>query len=300
MTGRWSAAVRQIAADTGRRARRQDLMLIAAGLTFYAGIAVVPLLLVGLYGAGLVLDPERVVALVERLSQFAPDASGARQIVRAIGDRGPRLGVPSLIASLVTASTYGEGLLRAVDTLEGEQRQTRTLMGRLRVLPYLGVFPLVTLIGLAAVAVLPDRLGTGTSGRVLGAYLTFWVVWVSATALLMVLYRLFAARAPRWAAITWGSLATGSFLAGMSLGWVVMLRFGITIGQAYGGSEELGRVVLVAIYLLFVQVTVLVGYLLVTAIDRWLAGGGATGAAARTTPVTAPDGRAPGGADGGA
>ena len=299
MTGRWSAAVREIAADTGRRARRQDLMLIAAGLTFYAGIAVVPLLLVGLYGAGIVLDPERVVALVERLSQFAPDTSGARQIVRAIGDSGPRLGVPSLIASLVTASTYGEGLLRAVDTLEGEQRPTRTLMGRLRVLPYLGVFPLVTLLGLMAVAVLPDRLGGGTSGQVLGAYLTFWVVWLSATALLMVLYRLFAARALRWAAITWGSLATGSFLAGMSLGWVVMLRFGITIGQAYGGSEELGRVVLVAIYLLFVQVTVLVGYLLVTAIDRRLAAGRATGAADRTTPVTGPGGRARSEADGG-
>jgi len=272
MIGRWLAAAREIAVDTGRRARRQDLMLIAAGLTFYAGIAVIPLLLLGLYGAGLVLDPERVVALVDRLSRFAPATSGAPQIVRALGDSGARLGIPALIASLVTASTYGEGLLRAVDTLEGEQRPTRSLMGRLRVLPYVGVFPLVTLLGLVAVATLPDRLGGGTTGQVLGAYLTFWVVWLSATALLMVLYRLFAARTLRWAAITWGSLATGSFLSGMSLGWVLVLRFGITVGEAYGGSELLGRIVLVAIYLLFVQVAVLVGYLLVSAIDQWLAG----------------------------
>lgn len=270
MIGRWIAAARTVAADTGQRARRQDLMLIAAGLTFYAGIAVIPLLLLGLYGAGLVLDPNRVAALVDRISQFAPATSGAPQIVRALGDSGPRLGISSLIASLVTASTYGEGLLRAVDTLEGEQRPTRTLMGRLRALPYLGVFPLVTLIGLIAVAVLPDRLGGGATGRLLGVYLTFWVGWLSAAALLMVLYRLFAARALRWAAIAWGSLTAGSFLAGMSLGWVLVLRFGITIGQAYGGSEQLGRIVLVAVYLLFVQVAVLVGYLLVLSIDRWM------------------------------
>lgn len=280
MRNRWFAVVRAIAAETRRRARRQDLMLIAAGLTFYAGIAVIPLLLLGLYGAGLVLDPERVVALVGRLSQYAPAAAGAPEIVRALGDAGPRLSIPSLIASLVTASTYGEGLLRAVDTLEGGQRPSRSLLGRLRVLPYMGVFPLITVVGLAAVAVLPGRLGAGTTGQVLGAYLTFWVGWLSATALLMVLYRLFAARALRWSAIAWGSLAAGSFLAGMTLGWVLVLRFDITIGQAYGGSELLGRLVLVAIYLLFVQVAVLVGYVLVVVIDRWMDAGHSTTAAA--------------------
>lgn len=280
MRNRWFAVVRAIAAETRRRARGQDLMLIAAGLTFYAGIAVIPLLLLGLYGAGLVLDPERVVALVDRLSQYAPAAAGAPEIVRALGDAGPRLSIPSLIASLVTASTYGEGLLRAVDTLEGGQRPSRSLLGRLRVLPYMGVFPLITVVGLAAVAVLPGRLGAGTTGQVLGAYLTFWVGWLSATALLMVLYRLFAARALRWSAIAWGSLAAGSFLAGMTLGWVLVLRFDITIGQAYGGSELLGRLVLVAIYLLFVQVAVLVGYVLVVVIDRWMDAG-------RSTPATA-------------
>ena len=241
-------------------------MLIAAGLTFYAGIAIVPLLLLGLYGAGLVLDPERVMTLVDRLAQYAP-AAGAARFLRALGDAGPNLGPPALLASVVTASTYGEGLLRAVDTLEGAQRPQRTLMGRLRVLPYLGVFPVVTLLGLIAVLVLPDRLGEGVSGRALGIYLTFWVGWLSATALLMVLYRLFAARTLRWAAIAWGSLAAGSFLTGMSLGWVLVLRFGLTIGRAFGGSELIGHIVLFTVYLLFVQVVLLLGYLLARSIN---------------------------------
>ncbi|HEX6256448.1 MAG TPA: YhjD/YihY/BrkB family envelope integrity protein [Euzebyales bacterium] len=256
--------------DTLRRARGHDLMLLAAGLTLYAGIAIVPLLLLGLYGAGLVAGPDRVATLVRDLAAFAPSDMGARQIVRTLADAGPRLGIGSLIASLLAATTYGEGMLRAVDALEGAQRTNRTLLGRVRVLPYVGVFPLVTVAGLLTVAALPDMLGGGTTGQVLGVYLTFWIGWLSATVLLIVLYRLFASRSLRWSATVWGSLATGSFLAGMSLGWILVLRYGIAVGRAFGGSMDVGRVVLFTIYLLLVQVTVLVGYLLVLSIDAHL------------------------------
>lgn len=266
----WMVTVRAITRDTRRRAAGQDLMLVAAGLTLYAGIAIVPLLLLGLYGAGVVIDPDRVATLVRDLAAFAPPTMGAREIVRSLADAGPTLGVGSLVASVLAASTYGEGMLRAVDVLEGAQRGNRTLAGRVRVLPYVGVFPLVTVAGLLTVAALPDMLGGGTIGQVLGVYLTFWIGWLSAAALLLVLYRLFSARRVRWAATIWGSLAAGSFLAGMSLGWLVVLRFGVTVGRAFGGSDDVGRVVLFTVYLLLVQVAVLVGYLLVLAIDDHL------------------------------
>lgn len=270
VAARWASTVRSIARETRRRAAGHDLMLVAAGLTLYADIAIVPLLLLGLYGAGLVAGPDRVATLVRDLAAFAPSTMGVRQIVRSLADAGPTLAVGSLIASLLAATTYGEGMLRAVDALEGEQRGNRTLAGRIRVLPYVGVFPLVTVAGLLTVAALPDMLGGGTTGQVLGVYLTFWIGWLSATALLVVLYRLFSLRRLRWAATVWGALATGSFLAGMSLGWVLVLRYGVAVGEAFGGSDDVGRVVLFTVYLLLVQVTVLVGYLLVLAIDAHL------------------------------
>lgn len=267
---------RDVARDTYARAKGHDLALLAAGLAFYAGIAIIPLLLFGLYGAGLVLGDDQVMTRVDRVADFAPSNLGVPALVRALGDMGPRLGIPSLIASLIAATTYGEGMLRAVDALEDRRRAGRTLAGRLRVLPYIGVFPMVTVAGLVTVAALPDVLGGGRSGQVLGVYLTFWIGWLSAAVLLVVLYRLFSGRSIRWAATVWGALATGSFLAGMSLGWVLVLRYGIAVGQAFGGSTELGRIVLFAVYLLFVQVAVLVGHLLVLSIDDHLA------AAART------------------
>jgi hypothetical protein len=60
---------------------------------------------------------------------------------------------------------------------------------------------------------------------------------------------------------------TGSFLAGMSLGWVVVLDAGVAVGRAYGGSEELGAAVLFAVYLFLVQLTCLTGYAWALALD---------------------------------
>jgi hypothetical protein len=57
----------------------------------------------------------------------------------------------------------------------------------------------------------------------------------------------------------------------MSLGWVLVLRYGVAVGRAFGGSDDVGRVVLFTVYLLLVQVTVLVGYLLVLSVDAHLA-----------------------------
>lgn len=270
MLARWFDTARAIVRATRQRVAGQDLMLVAAGLTLYAGIAIVPLLLLGLYGAGLVIDRDRVATLVRDLAAYAPPTMGVRRIIRSLAEAGPSLGLSSLIASVLAATTYGEGMLRAVDALEGQQRGNRTLAGRIRVLPYVGVFPLVTVAGLLTVAALPDMLGGGTIGQVLGVYLTFWIGWLSATALLIVLYRLFSVRRLRWAATVWGALATGSFLAGMSLGWVLVLRYGVAVGRAFGGSEDVGRVVLFTVYLLLVQVAVLVGYLLVMSIHAHL------------------------------
>lgn len=270
MARRWFGVVRSIAADTWRRAQGHDLMLIAAGLALYAGIAIVPLLLLGLYAAGLVVGTQEAVDLVRRVSELAPPTMGVRQTVRTLGAIGPNLAIPSLIASIIAATTYGEGMLRAVDAIEGARRANRTVAGRLRALPYVGVFPFVTAAGLLTVATLPDLVGGGTTGQVLGVYLTFWTGWLAATVLLIVLYRLFSARPLRWAATVWGSLATGSFLVGMSLGWVVVLRYGIAVGRAFGGSEDVGRVVLFAIYLLLVQTVVLVGHLLIVSINAYL------------------------------
>jgi hypothetical protein len=48
----------------------------------------------------------------------------------------------------------------------------------------------------------------------------------------------------------------------MSLTWLFLLRFGVDVGIAFGGSDLLGTLVVAAVYLYLVQVVLLSGYVL--------------------------------------
>lgn len=134
------------------------------------------------------------------------------------------------------------------------------MRGRVQAIALLATLPLLVLGALMAVAVLPGMMGRGSGWSVLGVYVTFWLAWVGGAFLLAVTYRAFSPVSLGTPAWLWSSVGTGSFLAGMSLGWVLVLEVGVEVGQAYGGSEQLGAAVLFAIYLFLVQITCLVGY----------------------------------------
>ena len=48
----------------------------------------------------------------------------------------------------------------------------------------------------------------------------------------------------------------------MSLTWPFLLRFGVDVGIAFGGSDLLGTLVVAAVFLYLVQVVLLAGYVL--------------------------------------
>ena len=106
-------AAREVVPEVVRQIRRRDLVFYAAGLTFYAGIAVVPLLLVAWFVTSLVLGDAVVRTLTTALAAYAPTSLGLRDGVRSLGEVGPRLGIASLVAALVPATSYGDGLVRA-------------------------------------------------------------------------------------------------------------------------------------------------------------------------------------------
>lgn len=252
-----------------RSLRGHDLVLFAAGLTFYAAIAVVPLLLIAVYLAGLALGEETVSRLGNDLAEYAPENLGLAAALRSLADVGPRLGFPALLAALIPATTYGDGLARTFDGLaDRAEGRARSLRGRLRSLLLLAALPPVVMVGMLAVTVLPDLLGFGTGARLLGVYATFWLGWISSSGLLAVIYRAFTPAGLSARALFWGTASTGSFLTGMSLGWVLFLDFDVAIGQAYGGSTAIATAVLAAVYLFGVQIVLLVGYVATLRLDE--------------------------------
>jgi membrane protein len=254
--------VREVAADVVRHVRRHDLVFYAAGLTFYAAIAVVPLLLVAWFVTSLVLGDDLVRTLTLALAEYAPTSLGLQEGVRSLGEVGPRLGVASFAAALVPATSYGDGLVRALDRVAERDRRAKGLRGRLLGLVFVAALPPVAMAELGAVAVLPDALGFTGRFNLVSVAVAFVVGWLSASLLVGVLYRAFSPRPIRARPLALGATVTGSFLSGMSLTWLFLLRFGVDVGIAFGGSDLLGTLVVAAVFLYLVQVVLLGGYVL--------------------------------------
>lgn len=262
-SGRGATGVRALAADVARSTRGHDLALYAAGVTFYAAIGFVPLLLLAVYLAGLIAGDGMVRSLADGLAALLPPGLGARSAARFLSESGTRLGALPALGALVPASLYGEGLVRAFDRLsQAGEPGRRSLRGRLGSLLLVAVSPVLLLLGLTATRGITSALGRGLGPRLLGIYLAFLVGWLTISVLLVISYRAIAPDAPCLRALLWGAFATGSFVSGMCLGFVLFLSLGLDLGAAYGGSTGLatGAVALGWVYVL--HAVVLVGYVL--------------------------------------
>ena len=221
-----AAGVRGLVRDVVGATRGHDLALYAAGVTFYATVGVVPLLL---------------------LSLFLAEAGTTMSPLAALG-------------ALVPASLWGEGIVRAFDRLSESTGRRRSLRGRLGSLVVVAASPVLLLAGLSAARGLTSALGDGIGARLLGVYLAFVVGWLSISPVLVFAYRALSPERPGTRALLWGGFGTGSFLSGTCLGFVLFLSLGIDLGGAYGGSLGLATAAACVGWLFVLHVMVLVGY----------------------------------------
>ena len=89
----------------------------AAGLTFYATVALVPLLLVALWLASLVLGGPDVRSLGHDLGDIVGTRHGLDDAVRRLTVAGSQAQIPALITAVLISTLYGEGLTRALARL---------------------------------------------------------------------------------------------------------------------------------------------------------------------------------------
>jgi len=259
--------VRALVADVVRSTRGHDLALYAAGVTFYATVGLVPLLLLALFLAGQVAGEETVRALADRVANLLPDALGAQQAGRFLAAAGTGMSPLTALAALIPASVYGEGLSRAFDRLSRTTSKRRSLRGRIGAVGVVGISPALLLGGLAATKLLTERLGDDGSDRVLGVYFAFLLGWLAISPVLALAYRGLAPERPGTRALLWGAAGTGSFLAGTCLGFVLFLSLDINLGAVYGGAAVLATAVACVGWLWVLHIIVLVGYVATLCID---------------------------------
>lgn len=260
-TQRSRRGLRVLAVDVRRGVRGHDLALYAAGVTFYAVIGALPLLLLAVYLAGQVVGEQNVRNLAAALADRLPENLGAKDAALAVAAAGSRLRPAAAVAAFVPASLYGEGLVRAFDRLSVRgDRGRRTLRGRLGSLVIVAVSPLLLLAGVAATNTITEALGDGLGPRLLGIYLAFLVGWLSIGLLLAFAYRWLAPERPGARALAWGALGTASVVSGTFLGWVLFLGIDVPLEEAYGGSVPAAAAAISFLWLFVLHVIVLVGY----------------------------------------
>ena len=211
----WKEVLKRVFAEIGN----DHVLLVAAGVTFYAILALFPALaaLVSVYG--LFADPATIADHVAALEGVLPGGA-----VELIGDQLASLTAGSdaghgltfvigLLASLWSANGGMKSIFEALN-IAYEETETRgfvrlTLVSLAFTLGGL-LFVIVAIGGVVAIPALIESLALGSLIETLLNWLRWPVMLAVIVGFIAILYRYGPSRAPaRWRWITWGSVTAG-------------------------------------------------------------------------------------------
>jgi membrane protein len=258
----WFAILRRVKAEV----KEDNVTLLAAGVAFYAMLAIFPAIIAVVTVYGMVADPNQVETQVGEFARSLP--SGADELlteqlqnVTQAGRQSLSIGLAvSLLAVLWSASSGVQGLVKSLNLVydERESRGFLKLRG-LSLLLTLGAI-VVAVVALALITVFPaviDDLGLGQAGE-LAASIARWVVLALLVLVaLAVVYRLAPDRAsPRWRWVSWGAVVALVvwLLGSVGFSWYVD-NFG-KYNQTYGA---LAAVIVLLLWLFLSAFAVLLG-----------------------------------------
>jgi membrane protein len=253
-------AIRDLLAAPFRPLQGRDLALHAAAVTFYAGIAVVPVALLAIWLTGLAVGADRVRRLTAHTIAALPDAIGVPKALSALIEAGLHLTPLLALASLLPATLYGEGLRRAFVSLRDPGEALVGWRGRLLWLPLLAAAPALLLAMFLALPLTSGLWIRGGWYAVGGVVLSFLAAWLVLTPVVIWVYRYVAPGRPEWLATVLVGSFTAANLSGFLHGFVLFCSLPLRLGAPFGGFTEIGGMVAAGLWLYLFHVIVLAGY----------------------------------------
>jgi membrane protein len=229
------------------RARRDDTLLFAASLAFYATVSIVPLVMLILSVVSLLLGDQRVHSLAEEVGRMAPKNLGADRLLLRVSTVATRTSIVAFVTGLWPATSYGSGLVRAFDELSPKpDRRAPGLRGRgLALVLLLPFFVVGALIGSYAGS---QALGSSTFGRVAGAAIALVTGFVGAAGGIALIYWIFPPERLSLHQIVVATATTAGAITFLSLVLTLYVALGANFEQHYATSG-LAAFVLVAVWL---------------------------------------------------
>ncbi len=265
---------KDIALHVWRKFNRDRILLISAGVTFYAILAIFPAIaaLVSIYG--LVSDPKAINQHVSDLRGVLPDGAIdliAGQVKRLAAKGGGALGVTAMLSLLVSLWSANGGVKSMFDALNiaYEEPERRGILGlNLQSLAFTGgslLFVILALTGIVVVPVVLQFLGVA-QGAWYVALLRWPALLVVVVLSLAVMYRFGPSRnRPKWRWLSWGSVVAALLwlLASSLFSWYVG-HFG-SYNRTYG---SLGAAIGFMTWIWISTIVVLLGAELNAEIER--------------------------------
>ena len=256
----------QVVRRAFKESSADNVPILAAGVAFFAFLAIFPAMIAAITLYGIFADPETVAAQVRDLSAALPEQAQpilADQLQSVASASGGALGiglVVSLLAAVWSASSGTGNLLKAINIAYDEDESRGFLKVRgLALALTLGaiVFLLLTLALVAVVPVVLNVLPLGPVGTILAQVLR-WVLLVAlVVAALAITYRVAPDRdQPRFSWVTTGSLvATVLWIIGSIAFSLYVNNFG-SYNKTYGA---IAGVVVLMLWLYLTSYIVLLG-----------------------------------------
>jgi membrane protein len=256
----WLGRAKRGLAAPFRPLRGRDVSLHAAAVTFYAGIAVVPVALLAIWITGLVAGADRARRLTGHTIDALPSAIGAPRALHALIEAGLALTPGLALASLLPATLYGEGLRRAFVSIRDPGESLVGWRGRILWLPILAAAPALLLAMFLALPVTSGLWVRGGWFAVSGVVLSFFACWIVLTPVVIWVYRYVAPGRPEWLATVLVGSFTAANLSGFLHGFVLFCSLPLDLGVPFGGFTEIGGVIAVGLWLYLFHVILLAGF----------------------------------------
>ena len=261
-----AAGWRDVLWRTKNEMSRDNLSLVAAGVAFYALLAIFPAIAATVSIYGLVADPQTVEQQLAATSQVLPEQARSiieEQLKRVTSGASAALSLGaifSLLLALWSANKGTQSLITALNIVYDEEEKrgfVRLTLISLALTLGIILFVLVCIVAIAVMPALLGNLGLPESVRQLASWLRWPLLGLAFVIGLAVFYRFAPSRdEPRWRWVNWGAvLATVLWLIGSVLfSWYVS-NFG-SYNETYG---SIGAVVVLMMWFWVSALIVLLG-----------------------------------------
>ncbi|HVS66716.1 MAG TPA: YihY/virulence factor BrkB family protein [Thermoanaerobaculia bacterium] len=268
--GRWAERPRKIPKRGWRevlqRVKREvgddHLMIVAAGIAFYAMLALFPALFAALSIYGLVASPAEVAQQISSLAAQLPQATSdllTNQLQSIAANSETALGwsaALSILFALWSASKGAKALIKGVNIAYDEEETRGFLKLQGLALAFTVGFIVFGILSLGAIAVLPGILasvGLGPVGEVLAQIGRWALLVVLVLVALATVYRF----APDRSGARWTWLRPGSLIAAAL--WLVASGLFSWYASSFGSfNETYGAIAGAVVLLLWLQISSLV------------------------------------------